>query len=165
LYLLLVLAAAVALWARREPGRLPSWLESAAPWLFLVFTAAFATYRFRLVRARKYPASKAFFQVGAAMLFFMLLMPGRENLYQQPAGDEVQTYLQDSDPRLRAMAAELAGYRGDAVRYGPSLARALNDPDAHVRETVHHALVKLHGSDLGSPGAPEAVKAWNEAFP
>src|SRR5207253_2822728 len=45
LYLLLVAAAVLALWARRWPGELPGHLEAVAPWLFLAFVLVFAIYR------------------------------------------------------------------------------------------------------------------------
>src|SRR4051812_45915338 len=65
LYLLLVGSAALALWAESSPAGLPRSLGAVAPWAFLTFAAAFAIYRLVLVKARRYRASKAFFQIGA----------------------------------------------------------------------------------------------------
>src|SRR5688500_738729 len=82
LYVLLLGAVALALWGRRFPGALPPQLEAASPWVFLVFVGMFAFYRFGLVRAGKYRASKAFFQVGAGLLMFTLLLPSSRTPYQ-----------------------------------------------------------------------------------
>jgi hypothetical protein len=83
LYLLLVGSAALALWVRGMPGAAPKHLEQAAPWVFLVFMLCFAVYRLALVQAKKYPAFKAFFQVGVGVLFFMLLLPGPRGRFQK----------------------------------------------------------------------------------
>ena len=54
------LQAGLAFFGRSFPGRLPISLERVTPWVFAVFVACFAVYRFGLASARKYPASKAF---------------------------------------------------------------------------------------------------------
>jgi len=165
LYVLLVGAAVLALWVRRAPGRLPAALADLSHWLFLAFAIIFAAYRFRLVLARKYPAGKAFFQVGAAALFFMFLLPQNQRPYTDQSQDDVVRFLESSDPRLRAMAAELAGYRSNPGRYASELVDLLTDPEPSVRSQAHSSLVRLRGEDLGSPSNPEAVKAWRSAYP
>ena len=58
-----------------------------------------------------------------------------------PAGFAVLAYsLKDTDPATREIAAQGLGYLGDA-RAAPILARALKDPDVHVRRRAAAALV------------------------
>jgi hypothetical protein len=163
LYGLLVASAALALWAQQVPGALPGWLEGSVPWIFLAFTVAFSLYRVALVRARRYPASKALFQIGTAILFFMLLLPR-----SQPRGgevDELSRLLRHGDPAVRALAAEAVRYRAGSEAYGRLLAERLGDSDARVRAEAHRSLVKLNGADLGPAEDPAAVRAWKARFP
>jgi hypothetical protein len=166
LYVLLASAAALALWARNFPGVLPRPLAVAAPVAFFVFSVGFAVYRLRLVRAKKYPAVKAFFQIGATFLFLMLLLPQPK---AKPAPEAIADYelgalLEDSDWRVRALAAEVVRYRVGGAKYGSLLVRALSDPDARVREEAHRSLVLLNGRDLGAPEDGRAIEAWGEKF-
>jgi len=164
LYLLLVGSAVLALGARRFPGLLPEKLELAAPTVFLVFLICFAFYRLALVRAGKYAAFKAFFQIGAAALFLMLLLPTGKNRYEM-AADELEMLLSDVNPHVRALAAEVVRHRSDGVKYGPSLVKSLRDTDARVREEAHRSLVQLSGEDLGGPDDELAVTSWEKRFP
>ena len=163
LYVMLGGSALLALSARHFPGMIPHSLELAAPVLFLAFLIGFSLYRLRLVQARKYPAFKAFFQVGAALLFLTLLLPGAKVHYQGPARG-LDELLSDSDPAVRAMAAELVGYRPDGASHAARLVAALQDPDPRVRAEAHRSLVRLNGTDLGSPDNSEGLKAWEERF-
>ncbi len=164
LYALLVLSAALALWVRQFPGALPPRLEQASPWVFLAFLICFALYRLVLVRARKYPVIKAFFQIGAGILFFFLLLPAARETYAEPQ-DRLDALLQDSNPHVRALAAEVARHREDSRRHAPALVKALADPDKEVREEAHRSLVELTGRDLGAPGDVGAQEAWRALYP
>lgn len=164
LYALLVGSAALALWVREFPGVLPPSLERAAPFVFLAFAACFAVYRFALVRAKKYPAFKAMFQIGAAVLFFALLLPSSRTRYADPI-DSLAELMQDANPEVRVLAVEVARHRTEPAKYGSQLVRALKDPDRRVREEAHRSLVAISGKDLGAPGDPAAVKAWGAMFP
>jgi HEAT repeat protein len=117
-----------------------------------------------MVQAKKYPAGKAFFQVGASALFFMLLLPGAKAPYDPPA-DGVEQLLSNGSPQVRALAAEVARYRADGRKYLPPLARALSDRDERVREEAHRSLVLLSGEDLGAPPDADAVRRWREKYP
>lgn len=164
LYALLVASAALALWVRSAAGRPPALVVQVAPWVFLVFVVLFALYRFELVRTRRYPAFKAFFQIGAGLLFFMLLLPGNRLTVPPPAGDELGELLRNGNPSVRALAAEVARYRGEKA-VARELAAALSDPDARVREEAHRSLVQLTGEDLGPPSNPDAVQSWRRRYP
>lgn len=162
LYLLLVLSAALALWVQQAPGALPARLSRAAPWVFLGFLVAFSAYRLILVRAKRYPAFKAFFQIGVAVLFFTLLLPRAKAPYESV--DELLNLMSDTNPNVRALAAEVARHREDGQKYGSTLSLLLTDSDADVRRQAHESLVKLAGTDLGPPSDEQAVKAWRERF-
>ena len=63
------------------------------------------------------------------------------------------------DERVRAQAAELAGFHGDQAQ-GSQLVKLLDDPSPQVRAAAHGALVKLNaGTDLG-----QDADAWRAAF-
>ena len=163
LYLLLVASAAVALGTRRFPGVLPKALELIGPALFFMFLVCFTLYRWALVRAKRYPAPKAFFQVGAAALFFTLLLPAAKKEYE-PREDEIEMLLSDNNPKVRALAAEVIGHRPDGAKYGRQLVKALTDPDPRVRERAHQSLVRLAGEDLGPGGTQAEIEAWSNRF-
>jgi len=161
LFALLVVSAAAALWTRSNLGVAPAWVEKGAPWVFLVFVVGFAAYRFALVTAGRYSAFKAFFQIFVAVLFFLLLLlPNSPFVKRGAASAPLATSLKDPDSRVRALAAEVAGYRRDVASV-PLLVILLKDPDPEVREQAHDALVRLNeGGDLGTEPA-----AWQERFP
>lgn len=161
LFFVLGLAAATALWTQSNPGQAPPFVELGAPWLFLAFVVGFAAYRIALVAAGKYSAFKAFFQIFVAVLFFLLLLPGSPFRNQAAKGSVgLASQLRDSDPRIRALAAEVAGFRHDTSA-AQLLIGLLADPEPAVREQAHQALVRLNdGGDLGT-----ATPAWKERFP
>lgn len=168
LYLLLVVSFGLALWAQGSTGRLPEHLKAVVPWAFLAFAAAFTAYRLALVRARKYPAFKAFFQIATALVFFTLLLPGARGRYEreaQHAKGELVGLLADRDPHVRALAAEVARHRPDGVRYAHALVERLRDADPAVRAEAHRSLVAVTGTDLGAPDNPAGLAAWEARYP
>jgi hypothetical protein len=160
LYALLVLSALFTFWSGGSvAGRtLPPWTQSVAPTLFGIFLAIFAVYRFALMRAKKYPAAMGLFQVGLGALIWVLLLPSARHRVTAPSQlDELPALMASPDPRVRAVAVELAGYRGEDGRYAREMIDRLDDADAAVRERAHAALVRLLKSDAGA--SPEA---WRE---
>jgi hypothetical protein len=161
LYALLVLSALFTFWSGGAvAGRtLPGWTQSVAPTIFGIFLAIFTVYRFALMRAKKYPAATGLFQVGLGALIWVLLLPSTRHKIgpQATTADEVPALLASPDPRVRAVAVELAGYRGDGRRYAAEVIERLNDADAAVRERAHTALVRLAGQDAGRES-----DAWRE---
>lgn len=164
LYVLLVAAAGLSFFGRRFPGRLPEGVERLTPFVFGAFLVCFALYRFGLANVRKYPAGKAFFQVGLALVVFLLLLPSSRPS-SALAGTGLNEALHDPDPRLRALGAEVARYRPEGKAYVGVLVEALSDPDPSVRAQAHASLVRLTGSDLGAPDAPGALEAWRRQYP
>lgn len=176
LYVLLVASAALALWVARNASSVEPGLVKVAPWMFLAFAVGFAAYRLSLVAARRYSAFKAFFQVGAAALFFMLILPGppKPPPAALPQERDWPALLTDSNATVRALAANLVRYE---IPWGEldakkrhaevlsSLVTALEDEDASVREAAHRTLVQIFGRDLGPADSPEARKAWKAAVP
>jgi hypothetical protein len=158
LYALLVGSALLAFWAQRTDDA-PEPLSRFAPWAFLAFAIGFSAYRLALVFAKRYSAFKAFSQILFAALFFMLLLLPQV-VQPPPAALAPAALLADRDPKVRALSAEVLGWRGEAGE-AAKLVPLLGDPDERVRTAAHGALVKLNGgADLG----PEAAK-WRERFP
>jgi hypothetical protein len=160
LYALLVVSAATALWTQNNAGVAPVWVERGAPWVFLAFVIGFGAYRLALVSAGRYSAFKAFFQIFVAVLFFLLLLlPGSPFVKVPSNAAPLASLLRDPDPKVRALAAEVAGYRRDATA-APLLVILLSDSDPAVATQAHAALVRLNdGGDLGTEPAP-----WKERF-
>jgi HEAT repeat protein len=158
LYALLVLSALFTFWSGGElAGRqLPRWTQVVAPTLFAVFLAIFTVYRFALMRAKKYPAATGMFQIGLGALIWVLLLPSTRQRIAPSAGaaDEVPALMMAPDPRVRALAVEVAGYRADA-RYVSGLIDRLDDADERVRGRAHAALSRIAGADAG-----EDADAW-----
>ena len=165
LYGLLVSSGAAALWAQRNPAGVPVAVARAAPWVFLAFAVGFAAYRFSLVAAKHYSPFKAFFQVGIAFTAFFLLLkpeihPGAITA-QHAAMADLPALYRDSDPTVRALAAEVARYRPDGAATARSLVPLLKDENEGVRTVAHQTLVQFNsGTDLGTE-----VKPWAERFP
>jgi hypothetical protein len=160
LYALLVASALLTFWAGGSIGgrQLGVREARAAPILFGIFLVVFAVYRLALVRAKKYPAATGLFQIGLGALVWVLLLPGsRERLAETPrsARDDVEIYLASPQPQVRALAAEVAGYRNDPARYAGPLVEHLADADPRVRETARASLVRMAGGDA----APAATGA------
>ena len=152
LYALLVLSALFTFWAGGEiAGRkLPHWSQVVAPTFFAVFLVVFAVYRFALVRAKKYPAAMGLFQIGLGALIWVLLLPStRQKIAPPGAVDDVAVLLTSPDARVRALAAETAGYRSAGRKYAAELIDRLDDSDPRVRDRAHASLVRLFGRDLG----------------
>lgn len=167
LYALLVSSAALALWVQRNPA-VPEPLARWAPWLFLAFALGFTVYRLALVLSKRYSAFKAFFQIFMAALFFLLLLLPAVEL-PRPGGAtgtaSLAAQLRAGDAQVRALAAEVAGWRGEAGQ-APGLVALLEDPAAEVRAAAHGALVRLNGgADLGPADDAGARRAWRDRFP
>lgn len=162
LYGLLVLSAAIAMYAEHASGVSPR-LAGGAPWIFLVFALGFSIYRIALVAARRYSPFRAFVQIFLAALFFLMLLSPRVQGPATAAG--AGSLLKHSDARVRALAAELIGWRADRGQ-AAELLPLLEDSSPQARLAAHEALVKLNGGvDLGSADDAAARRAWAQRFP
>lgn len=160
LYALLVGSALLAFWAQRTEDA-PEPVSRFAPWAFLAFAIGFSAYRLALVMAKRYSAFKAYSQIIVAAMFFMLLLlPQVQPPAVAVAVETPAALLADRDPRVRALAAEVVGYRQLAGE-APKLIGLLGDKDENVKTAAHGALVRLNGgADLGTDAAK-----WRERFP
>lgn len=162
LYALLAVAAALALVSSARGELLPAAVRAVAPVAFGGFLVLFAVYRFALVRAGRYPPFRAFFQVGAGLLFILFLLPGagRRAEGMQRTLPEL---MADSDPQVRALACEVARHRPAARSAALALASRLEDPVPQVREEAARSLQALAGVDLGAGAdAARAKQRWSD---
>jgi hypothetical protein len=165
LYLLLVASAGFVFFVQTATdGALAKPLIRGAPWIFLVFAVGFAAYRFALVAAGRYSPFKAFLQVLIAALFFMLLLfPQSQN--GAVANHAPAELLEDVDPKVRTLAAEVIGWRAERTA-ARRLVGLLDDSSPRVRAAAHDALVRINeGSDLGAADDEASRRAWRAAFP
>lgn len=159
LYALLATAAFAALLSSTRADLVPGPIRLGAPIAFGAFLLLFALYRFALVRARRYPAGKAFFQVGASAIFLTLLLPSAARELRLPEPRQLESLVSDPDPAVRALACEVARSRPDGRRHAAVLVERLSDPAPEVRRQAKLSLEGLAGSDLGGEG-PEAIARW-----
>ncbi|HCF59010.1 MAG TPA: hypothetical protein DFS52_13590 [Myxococcales bacterium] len=165
LYAMLAIAAAGAFLASTRPGVLAPGVRLGATLAFGAFVLLFAVYRFALVRARRYPAGKAFFQVGVGVLFLMLLLPGVAGRPEASRLRPLEALLIDADPSVRALACEAARSRKDGRRFATQLVDRMEDSVPAVREEALRSLEALAGSSIGGTGAgaAERWRAWARA--
>lgn len=172
---LLVLSAALTLGALPAlhrgvaQGRWPHVVLFLPAVLLAIFVVIFAAYRLALVRAGRYPAGKAFLQVGvvglvAAVIAGMALAPPPD-----PGGGAgsatLDRPLASADPAVRALAAEVVRCRprGEGLRLVPRLIQLIDDPSPGVRREARASLTALAGRDAGGEGAGAAAR-WRAAF-
>jgi hypothetical protein len=158
-YSMLVLSAGATvlfrdtLWAAYRDGYLPIWAPLVAPWTFTAFVLVYAADRYRLVRRRHYPVSRALFQVAFALVFLTLLLPQHANeaRHARREDDQVQApallLLQHAEVAVRAAACEVM-----AGRFPPSVVErvahlAHNDAALPVRVACGAALDRIHPPD------------------
>ncbi len=160
MYAALALAAATALFGTARADLVPPALRAWAPLVFGLFLVLFAGYRFALVRAGRYPAGKAFYQVGAGVLFLTLLAPGAAREFgAQRRG--LESLMADGDAQVRALACEVARYRADGRRYASGLVERLDDPSPAVREQALASLKALAGPETPAEAEGAALR-WKD---
>jgi hypothetical protein len=169
LYVALVCSAMTAFFGIEEiqagvlQGTLkPEWRLAPAA-VFSVALALYAVDRVLLVRQRRYPSGRAFFQVAFGLALLTLLLPGGLRDYQRGrqtavAEDPVLQLMTHADPRVRALAAEVAGARSVGTPYLKSLAAMLHDPQTLVRDAAREALERHTGLALGN--GSDAAGRW-----
>lgn len=90
------------LWLAFRAGELPLWAPLLAPATFVAFMIVFFADRWIAVQQGHYPASRAMFQVGFAVLFFTLLLP--QHVLEAPVKDvPADTHAVNLEPSLVLM--------------------------------------------------------------
>lgn len=167
----LTLGALPALQREVAGGRWPPATLWVPPAFVAAFILVFAAYRFELVRAGRYPAGKAFVQVGllglvATMVVGIALAPAERD--QAGAGPlALEAPLVSPDPSVRALAAEVVRSRPreEGLRHVPRLIELVEkDPSPRVRREARASLAALAGADAGGEGKGAADR-WRAAFP
>jgi hypothetical protein len=172
LYVLLLAAVAVSVFGSatleqsvREGRRSPAILV-VAPALLGLFIAAYAAYRFALVRAGRYPLGKALVHVALMALALSLVLPGSLDRYRTAGivrAVDLGRQLHAGDAEARAMAAELARHRDrpEALGHVPRLVELLGDGSPEVRRQARASLAALAGGDVAGAG-PDMQARWAE---
>lgn len=143
LYVLLAGALAVSLLGERASFLPPAW-ASLAPIAFGLFLLLFAVYRFVLIRAGRYPFGRAFFQVGAGVLFLAVLLH-RGPVPPAAPPDELGALIESPDPVVRRLACEVARYRPGGAAALPHVRAHLQDPVPAVRAECGRTASALSG--------------------
>lgn len=168
LYVLTVLSAAAALFL--EPALAgavargaisPLWLFTAIG-VYGVFFLAYAVDRWVLVRRRRYPAGKAFFQVAFGLVFGLLLLPSTIGDYaSRPPSQGIERLLLHPDPEVRAVAVEALGFRGPSSEHVELLVARLLDRDPRVEESARGVLSRWSGL---APEDTAGIRLWASAL-
>ncbi len=165
LYVLLALTAVAALFLQPALGGAVKRGALPAFWLFLpmalytAFLLAYAVDRALLVKRRRYPAGKAFFQIAFGVVFAMLLLPSTIADFSARRPEGMRRYLLHPDAQVRVLAVEALGYRGkDAARaHGALLAERLDDRNERVRRAATAVLSTWSGK---KPEDVTGIRAW-----
>ncbi len=139
------------LWRTAREGRLPMWLPLLPVGTFTAFVVVYVIDRWMLVRRRRYPPVRAFFQVAITVAFLALLWPQQASQLMRgrepaPAPAGAVHLLGYADPEVRAAGCELAGWRHEHELLGELEAMAHDDVSVEVRAACGAAAAKLRES-------------------
>jgi hypothetical protein len=150
LYVLLVLSAAAALFL--EPALAgavargaisPVWMFTAIG-VYGVFYVAYVVDRLLLVKFRRYPAGKAFFQITFGLVLALVLLPSTIRDYSaRPAG--IERLLAHPDAEVRLVAVEALYMRGATKENAAQALERRKDRDPRVREAATRVLARWSG--------------------
>ena len=165
LYLLTVATAVAALFLQPALSGAVGRGALSRSWLFLpiaLFGTLFITAavdRWMLVRRRRYPAGRAFFQVAFGLIFALLLLPStmRDFKAQKAQGDD-RLFLH-VDPDVRRVAVLAQGFRGPDDAGRRKMVAALGDGHPTVRQAAAEVLSRWSGKDLADEAG---LKRWAE---
>ncbi len=121
---------------------LPESARLVGPAAFAAFYAIFVIYRVVMIRRRRYPVTKAVFQIGLGAIFLMVLFSVRPqdaaNAPLKPASE----LLRHVDPSVRALACDaLAAQGGESLQQASGeLKKLLEDSHPDVRTHARKAL-------------------------
>lgn len=153
-YVMLVTSALVSfvlgdrLWSAARDGDVPLWFPLLAPATFTAFVVVYSVDRWLLLRRRRYPPGRVFFQLAFAVVFLSLLWPRqaaefRDSKRRSLGSDYVLRLLKKSDPDVRAAACELLGLRGQGSAAELVKQLAYNDTNRDVRTVCLASLQRL----------------------
>jgi hypothetical protein len=147
---LVTMAGLPAIQQRVEAGQWHAlWLIAPAV-CFGLFLVIYIADRVWLLRHRNYPSGRALFQVVFGAVFLLLLLPSsireyRTVLQRRPPRQSLHALMLHTDPRVRAVACELAAHRPEAEAYLGALAQHLEDRVPAVREAAQGSLEHVTG--------------------
>ena len=163
LYVLTVATAAVALFIQPalsgavQRGALrPLWMFLPVS-LFVVLFLLYAIDRWILVKRRRYPAGRAFFQVAFGLIFALLLLPNtiREWNTRRPQG--MERLLGHPDPEIRRVTVEALGFRERQPQFVDWVVAMLDDEDPEVRRAAQRVLALWSGHEIADVAG---IRAW-----
>lgn len=167
LFAILLVASSAALIGlpRAEAGGWSTWLRLIPVLLLIFFIGGYATYRFTLVRAGRYPAGKALVRVSMLVLLTGAIAGialDRPAPRKPAPGLDLAAPLASAEPMLRAVASEVVRHRprAEALGHVPRLIELLDDESLLVRREAHATLVALAGHDVGDGAG--AADRWRE---
>jgi hypothetical protein len=157
-YVMLLLSTCVSLiwgetlWLAFRAGTLPLWAPLLAPAIFVAFMVVFFADRWIAVQRDHYPASRAMFQVGFAVLFFTLLLPPHalEMPEDRPIPASHAAHLEPSlvllrhpDEAVRLAACDIVHGQVSAAVLASVTEGAHNDSVESVRDACLAALKRI----------------------
>jgi hypothetical protein len=166
LYVLLVLSAAAALFL--EPALAgavargaisPVWMFTAIG-VYVVFYIAYVVDRLLLVKFRRYPAGRAFFQITFGLVLALVLLPSTIRDYAaRPSG--IERLLAHPDTEIRLVATEALLLRGPSKENVTHALERRKDRDPRVREAATRVLARWSGRDEADA---TGIDAWAAAL-
>lgn len=163
LFVLTAFSAAAALFV--EPALADAVKRGAVAkaWLFLplglygLFFLAYAVDRALLVKRRRYPAGRAFFQLAFGAVFALLLLPSTIEAWGQPNAGGHPRLLAHPDPEIRVAGVHEIGFLGPSEERITEVVARLEDGHPAVRRAAAEVLSKWSGRGVDDQ---EALKAW-----
>ena|GEM_PF-2384006 len=174
MYVLAALAAlatlqlAPALKGAVSRGALQSFWLKVPTLIYVLFVIVYALDRFWLVRRRNYPAGKALFQVGFALIFSLIVpnavmrAPPEVTVHEEVL-DKSGGYNALEDPRAEARVnlALALGFEGLSPERVKTLVYLLDDSDERVKLAARRVLSKWSGIPMVQPFG---IRAWAATF-
>ncbi len=159
IYVLLVVSAGTLffggerLWAAAGAGALPGWVPLLPAIAFTLFVVIYTLDRLLLIKRRRYPMGRAFFQIALAVIFLSLLLPPEVSRLQdrrrQPPADATLRLLRHNEPEVRSAACELLAWRGELGALDELGRLADTDPQPAVRQACAEARRRLEAIATG----------------
>lgn len=142
-----------------QAGRLQRAWAFFSPVVYGGLWLGFCVDRWLAVQRRGYSLGQALFQVAFGLLVGLLLTPAAQLDFRRPGGG-LQRWLHHSDPALRQLAVEAAGYRGPSPERISGLLERLGDKAPGVRQQALGVLCTWSGL---SACDIEGVRRWADS--